>query len=422
MPPHELTYALPTPGGTTSVIHPLRFSIEIRFADNVRYRFHWRRGVYVTEPLSYIVTFPRGKVLTGASVPISIHVDKHTTNGAVIHAEWFSPAGIRPKEGRSVETWMAEHTDQSTIDLNVLVPTPCRPGAFPFVLKLFANGTDLGTVQSSLFKHYQWLLVGPFNDQLNALDAPYPPETRINLLETYPGAGRRVSWAPLPAAAYADAGAISLDSFLPQGSVGFLYTVIHSELDRAVTVILGSYVPAALYLNGDEILRTRGAQNGTEPSNQRASVLLNEGMNNILIKILSHGTPTLFFQLGEEQDMTSDEFNNNLWELVDGYEELVRRGNDPSGSSEETQRRVTLTYDNPNANSVAVVGSFNGWSSANSIMRQNKYGEWEINLYLAPGRYAYRFLVDNSEEILDPKSPERESDGYGSQNSVLRVQ
>jgi hypothetical protein len=421
-PPHEIEYMLPTPVGTTSTIHLLRFSIEIRFANGDRHRFHWRRGIYVTEPLSYSVSFPNGTALAGGSVPIKIDVNKHTKTGAVIHAEWYSPAGLRPKEGRSIEKWMSEHTDESTLDLNILVPAPCRPGAFPFTLKLFANGTDLGTVQSSLFKHYQWLFVGPFAEKLNALDATYPPESRINLLETYAGAGRQLSWMPLPNPAYGDGGTILLGNYLPSGSVGFLYTVVHSELERAITVVLGSYAPTVMYLNGDEIMRTRGAQGGTELASNRTSVILSEGMNNILLKVLSHGNPAAFLQLGEEQDMTSDEFNNNLWELVDGYKELTRRGNDPSGHSGETQHRVTLTYNNPNANSVAVVGNFNGWSPANSTMHRNKYGDWEINLYLAPGRYAYRFLLNNSEEILDPTSSDQEPDGYGSQNSVLMVQ
>jgi 1,4-alpha-glucan branching enzyme len=68
------------------------------------------------------------------------------------------------------------------------------------------------------------------------------------------------------------------------------------------------------------------------------------------------------------------------------------------------------------------VGSFNGWSPVNSEMRVNKYGEWEINLYLAPGRYTYRFLVDDKVETVDPSSPYTEPDGYGGQNSVLYVQ
>jgi len=120
--------------------------------------------------------------------------------------------------------------------------------------------------------------------------------------------------------------------------------------------------------------------------------------------------------------MTSDEFNNNLWELVDGYDELRSRRAESADDKGETQRRITLTYHDPNANSVAVVGNFNGWSPANSGLHKNKYGDWEINLYLSPGRYAYRFLINNSDEVLDPNSTVQEPDGYGSRNSVLFVQ
>ena len=56
----EFEFPVQTPSGSTSVIHPLYFSVEVCLADNDRHRFHFRRGVYVTEPLSYIVTFVAG--------------------------------------------------------------------------------------------------------------------------------------------------------------------------------------------------------------------------------------------------------------------------------------------------------------------------------------------------------------------------
>ncbi len=418
-PPHELAYALPVPRANAAAVYPLRFAVEVQLAGGERYRFYFRRGVCFTAPMSFAVTFPRGTVLSGGSVPVRIQVDKHTPEGAVIHAQWFSPAGLQPREGRAVESWMPENLERTSIDMNILVPAPCRPGAFPFVLKLFANGVDAGTVESSFFKHYQWLFVGPFPAKINALDSPYPPEAHVNLLATYAGAERQISWTALPAAAYADRGDVLLADLLPEGSVGFLYTVIHSGAERAVTTLFRSQAPAVLYLNGDEIIRVRG---GAKSSAERAGVVLNEGMNNVLIKVLSHGVPTVYFQLGDEQDLTSDEFSNNLWELVDGYKELEGRLGGSPVEPAESQRRVTLTYHDPEANSVAVVGNFNGWSPANSSMRKNKYGDWEINLYLAPGRYAYRLLINNSDEILDPNSSAQEPDGYGSRNSVLFVQ
>jgi 1,4-alpha-glucan branching enzyme len=151
-------------------------------------------------------------------------------------------------------------------------------------------------------------------------------------------------------------------------------------------------------------------------------VPLRAGANNILVKTISTGRPVVFFQLGDEEDLMADDFNNNLWELVDGYEELAARRASPETDTEHVQRQVTITYRDSKAASVAVVGSFNGWSPANSAMRKNKYGEWEINLYLSPGRYTYRLRIDDAAEVVDPSSPYSEPDGYGGQNSVLYVQ
>ena len=108
--------------------------------------------------------------------------------------------------------------------------------------------------------------------------------------------------------------------------------------------------------------------------------------------------------------------------IIDGYAEFHNRLHNPSDGPKETQRRVTLIFEDPDANSVAVVGSFNGWSPANSNMRKNEFGKWEISVYLPPGRYTYRFLVNNSFEVVDPASSGQEPDGYGGRNSVLFVQ
>ncbi|UCG51146.1 MAG: hypothetical protein JSW58_13240 [Candidatus Latescibacterota bacterium] len=416
-PPIELSHSCPMPRDQITGILPFSFSVEAQFADRRRVRRHFRRGVFMTKPVTFAVAFPNGNTMASGSVPIEIQVEKHVAAASVIHAEWYSPAGLRPIEGAALETWMPANADRTDILMNIPVPTPCRPGAFPFTLKVFANGVDAGTVTSSFFRHYQWLFVGPFAERLNALDERYPPETRINVLETYTGVGKQIRWQPLSPEAYADHGRIDLGSLLPDGSVGFLYTVVKASATRATTLLFRSDTPAILYVNGDEVVRVRDASSYTE----RVEVLLHEGMNSVLVKTLSHGAPSLFFQLGEKEDLTSDEFNNNLWELVDGYEMFHKRGTESTGQPREIQRPVTLTYNDPDANSVAVIGNFNGWSAANSNLRKNEFGEWEISLILKPGRYVYRFLVNNRSEVLDPSSPQQEPDGYGGWNSVLFV-
>ncbi len=196
--------------------------------------------------------------------------------------------------------------------------------------------------------------------------------------------------------------------------MNFLYTVIASPSDKQTAITFGTGAPAAVFVNGSEVARFPQA----DVNLHRVPVALRGGMNNILVKFFAAGSKRLFFQLGDEEDLTSDEFNNNLWELVDGYQELHDRG--ISGDS-KAPRVVTLTYKSPGANSVAVIGSFNGWSPVNSAMRRNGNGKWEISLHLAPGRYAYRFLVNNNQQVLDPNSAHDEPDGYGGKNSVLLV-
>ncbi len=418
-PPHEFSDLYPIPHQHQSTILSFTFTTEIRFDDGQRFRYHFRRGTYITKPVSFTVRFPRGTTLSGGSVPVELHVKKHLSAPSIIHAEWFSPAGLIPIEGRSLETRMPEHTNELTATMNILVPTPCRPGSFPFILKIFANGEDMGTVSSRFFKHYQWLFVGPFAERLELLDAHYPPDSRINLFDTYNGARQRVYWRSLPVSSYGDDGQIVLDTLLPDGSVGFLYTVIESATARKTTVLFESNSPAILYINGDPLVRVDPSESS---STERITVSLKNGMNNVLIKTLSEDDPVVFLQLGDEEDLTSDEFNNNLWELVDGYEEIQNIGRKQADDGEHKQRRVTLTYRGPDANSVSVVGSFNGWSPAHSRMHKNKYDEWEINLFLPPGRYAYRFLVNNSSEVLDPACPSQEPDGYGGSNSVLYIE
>jgi hypothetical protein len=419
-PAREFQYVYPAPKGKEATLVPIDFSAEVRFGDARREKIHFRRAVYVTKPVTCAVRFPEGTTLAGGSVPVEVLVTKHLPLGATIQVQWYSPAGLKPAEGRSIEAWMPERVTDASVILNVVVPNPCRPGSFPFTLKIFANGEEVGLISSKLFKHYQWLTVGPFPGKPDALEYRYPPEIRANLFDTYPGALGQLAWQTLPVSSYADDGKLALGGLVPEGSVGFLYTVLETASPRASKVLFESDDPAVLYVNGEPVCHSTGRR--ASSSRQRASVSLKTGVNNVLIKTHSSGNSTVFFQLGDEEDLMSDEFNNNLWELVDGYQELVDRDRNRRAETEQVQRRVTITYRDTGATSVSVVGSFNGWSAANSTMRKNKYGEWEISVFLAPGRYTYRFLVNGSVEIVDPASAYTEPDGYGGQNSVLYVQ
>lgn len=413
-PAKEVTFHT-TPDGDQGSLQKMRFTIMVQLADGRRMTHHFSRGVFISTPLTYSLSFPKGKILRDGNVPIQIELTKHVDRDYTVHVEWFSPAGLGLREGRAFESLMPAASQSGMVEMNVHVPTPCRPGSFPFRVKVSGNGEPCGTVAASLFKHYQWLYVGPFSTTDD--EAPYPPEGTVDLHQSYLSGGRLLTWLTLPNNAYTEDGEIDLASLLPDDGVGYLHTVIKTASEKRTAVSFASMSPAVIIVNGDEVLRIDGSAVG---SWQRVPVTLVEGMNNILIKVVAGESKVLFFQLGDDDDLTSDEFSNNLWELVDGFEEFHQRSQDQLASG-TVQRVVTLTYKNMQANSVAVIGSFNGWSPVNSSMRKAKRGQWEISLHLTPGRYAYRFLVNNSEQVLDPKSEQREPDGYGGMNSVLFV-
>ncbi len=74
----------------------------------------------------------------------------------------------------------------------------------------------------------------------------------------------------------------------------------------------------------------------------------------------------------------------------------------------------------PEARSVIVSGSFNGWSTKD--YRMVKEGEkWVFPIYLKPGKYTYKFIVDGK-WILDPDNKLYEQNEYGTYNTVLWVE
>lgn len=71
------------------------------------------------------------------------------------------------------------------------------------------------------------------------------------------------------------------------------------------------------------------------------------------------------------------------------------------------------------ARSVYITGSFNNWYEPGYRMT-NVQGVWKLPLYLKPGKYTYKFIVDGN-WITDPGNPLTEQNQYGTGNSVLWI-
>jgi hypothetical protein len=107
-----------------------------------------------------------------------------------------------------------------------------------------------------------------------------------------------------------------------------------------------------------------------------------------------------------------------------GYAALRRPvpGDVGAASVGDGLQRVRFVFSAPAAARVAIVGDFNGWNPTALPMRRASDGAtWEIVVPLAPGRYAYSFVVDGA-LAPDPQAPRAGDDDFGSPNSVVLVQ
>jgi 1,4-alpha-glucan branching enzyme len=75
------------------------------------------------------------------------------------------------------------------------------------------------------------------------------------------------------------------------------------------------------------------------------------------------------------------------------------------------------------ADSIALVGEFNGWDPHTLLLHQSHRDEgWSVTLELETNRsYRFRYLVDGSEWMDDDRCDGCEPNVYGSFDSVVRT-
>lgn len=94
----------------------------------------------------------------------------------------------------------------------------------------------------------------------------------------------------------------------------------------------------------------------------------------------------------------------------------------PSAGPQLVEGGVLFRYRNSDAKKVCVVGDFNDWSPmVDPMTDDNSDGEWTLFYPLAPGTYAYKFLVDGKNWVPDPSNPLSEPDGFNGRNSIVKV-
>ncbi|MDX2047326.1 MAG: hypothetical protein SFU87_11100 [Chitinophagaceae bacterium] len=80
------------------------------------------------------------------------------------------------------------------------------------------------------------------------------------------------------------------------------------------------------------------------------------------------------------------------------------------------------------AKRISLAGSFNNWAQDVLMMElqeedEEQDGLWKIEIpMLPPGRYHYKFFIDDKMWVEDIDNPNREPDGFNGWNSVLLLE
>lgn len=107
--------------------------------------------------------------------------------------------------------------------------------------------------------------------------------------------------------------------------------------------------------------------------------------------------------------------------LVDPDNPFTTGSGDYTNSFLAHQANYTFVLEKyPEARSVIVTGSFNGWKQDGYHMVK-KDGRWVFPICLKPGKYTYKFIVDG-QWMLDPGNRLWEENEWGTGNSVLWVE
>jgi len=83
-------------------------------------------------------------------------------------------------------------------------------------------------------------------------------------------------------------------------------------------------------------------------------------------------------------------------------------------------KKVRFNLYAPEAARAFLAGDFNNWDIDNLPMKRDKRGTWEVSFALPPGRYEYRFWVDEVWQD-DPDAQERVENPFGSKNCVRKM-
>ena len=115
---------------------------------------------------------------------------------------------------------------------------------------------------------------------------------------------------------------------------------------------------------------------------------------------------------------------NNRDDLIAAADEVLYRAKEFGGNKVCLFHPTIFKFssEKQDVQHVCVVGDFNNWNKRTNPLHRVAGGtQWELAISLKPGRYRYKYLVNNTLWQPDPNAQAFESDGFGGQCSVIVV-
>ncbi len=75
----------------------------------------------------------------------------------------------------------------------------------------------------------------------------------------------------------------------------------------------------------------------------------------------------------------------------------------------------------PDVSQVEITGTFTKWTRI-PMKKIGDSGYWEISLGVSAGEHRYTYILDGRDSYADPTRLTRETDDFGGQNSIMRVE
>ncbi len=89
-------------------------------------------------------------------------------------------------------------------------------------------------------------------------------------------------------------------------------------------------------------------------------------------------------------------------------------------------QKVRVTFELPSsfwAESICLVGEFNGWNQTSHPLRQGRDGTWETSIDLPKGRrYQFLYLINGRQWQNDPEADGYVANEFGTYNSVVSTE